>query len=137
MSVISESTIDENGEENFIPNPKIVELNLEIEQLPFTHPPLPKLLDVSFEQDIYFDPTFPIREREFVELIVRIIAEATCRKQGGLSSGGLFDAVYRIFAEVVSSFTIYLIYLFIELKEFYKIFRLNHLHLKIVHHLYL
>mmetsp|Transcript_2185 Transcript_2185/g.2148 ORF Transcript_2185/g.2148 Transcript_2185/m.2148 type:complete len:885 (-) Transcript_2185:50-2704(-) len=101
MSVISESTIDENGEENFIPNPKIVELNLEIEQLPFTHPPLPKLLDVSFEQDIYFDPTFPIREREFVELIVRIIAEATCRKQGGLSSGGLFDAVYRIFAEVI------------------------------------
>ena len=115
MSVIPKSTANEENvdTDNVISNPKITELNLEIQQLPFTHPPLPTLLDISFENDIYSDPFFPIREREFVELLVRIIAEATCRKPGGLSSGGLFDAVYRILAEVVSISSFFPFFFFI------------------------
>jgi hypothetical protein len=83
-------------------DPKIISLQSEIENLNSSHPSLPPLLDTSFDREIYHDPLFPIREREFVELIIRIVAEVTCRKPGGLSSGGLFDSVYRNFAEVVS-----------------------------------
>lgn len=64
-------------------------------------PHLPLLLDVTFEAGIFEDVLFPIREREFVELMVRVIAEASCRKQGGVSGSGLFDNIYRIFAEIV------------------------------------
>ena len=64
-------------------------------------PSLPLLLDQTFEESLYEDMLFPIREREFVELMVRVIAEASSRKQGGVSGSGLFDNIYRIFAETV------------------------------------
>lgn len=85
-----------------LPDPQVVALQSQIENLSSTHRALAPLLDTSFEKDVYHDPLFPIREREFMELIIRIIAEVTCRRPGGLSSGGLFDSVYRMFAEIVS-----------------------------------
>lgn len=99
---ITEEEADEEGSLTTVPlDPKITLLQNKIENLSASHPSLPPLLDTSFERDIYHDPLFPIREREFVEIVIRIIAEVTCRKPGGLSSGGLFDSVYRTFAEVV------------------------------------
>jgi hypothetical protein len=89
-------------------DPKLLSLQAELESLTSSDSDsgcascVPRLLDTSFEREVYHDALFPIREREFVELLIRIIAEATCRKPtGGLSSGGLFDAVYRTFAELV------------------------------------
>jgi hypothetical protein len=103
LPVISESEPKEPEQEPQKPlDPKVIELQVEMNNLNTTHRPLPPLLDVSFEKDIYHDPLFPIREREYIELIIRMIAEVTCRKQGGLSSGGLFDSAYRTFAEIVS-----------------------------------
>jgi hypothetical protein len=104
LPVISESDPKEIVEQEPVKplDPRVVELQAQMNNLNSTHRSLPPLLDVSFEKDIYHDPLFPIREREYVELIIRIIAEVTCRKQGGLSSGGLFDSVYRTFAEIVS-----------------------------------
>ncbi|CAE7342973.1 RSPH10B [Symbiodinium microadriaticum] len=64
-------------------------------------PLLPLLLDQTLEPSLYEDMLFPLREREFVELMVRVIAEASSRKQGGVSGSGLFDNIYRIFAETV------------------------------------
>lgn len=98
----------ETKEPDIVPlDPRILEIQSEIDNLSSTHQSLPPLLDTSFEKDIYHDPLFPIREREFMELLIRIIAEVTCRRPGGLSSGGLFDSVYRTFAEIVSAFSCY------------------------------
>jgi len=58
-------------------------------------------LNTTFEKDIYQDFLLPIREREFVELVVRIISEAMCRRHGGVSGAGLFDIVYRTMAETI------------------------------------
>ena len=63
---------------------------------------LDNLLDYTFESDLYTDMRFPLRDREFVEAFVRIIAEASSRKHGGgVSGSGLFDNVYRMLAETV------------------------------------
>ena len=63
---------------------------------------LDNLLDYTFESDLYTDMRFPLRDREFVEAFVRIVAEASSRKHGGgVSGSGLFDNVYRMLAETV------------------------------------
>lgn len=63
---------------------------------------LPALLNYTFERDIYTDMQFPIRDREFVEVFTRIVAEASSRKHsGGVSGSGLFDNVYRMLAETM------------------------------------
>lgn len=60
------------------------------------------LLNYTFERDIYTDMRYPLRDREFVEVVVRIVAEASSRKHGGgVSGSGLFDNVYRMLAETV------------------------------------
>jgi hypothetical protein len=79
----------------------VAEGNEEEEEEEEEVPQLPLLLDVTFEAGLFEDVMFPIREREFVELMVRVIAEASCRKPGGVSGSGLFDNIYRIFAETV------------------------------------
>lgn len=67
---------------------------------------LPALLNYTFERDIYTDMQFPIRDREFVEVFARIVAEASSRKHsGGVSGSGLFDNVYRMLAETVRCVT--------------------------------
>jgi hypothetical protein len=68
---------------------------------------LPSLLNYTFECDMYTDMRFPLRDREFVEAFVRIIAEASSRKHaGGVSGSGLFDNVYRMLAETVSTLAV-------------------------------
>jgi hypothetical protein len=75
--------------------------DIDINNMPTVQ--LPPLLNQTFESDEYTDMKFPLRDREFVEAFVRIIAEASSRKLGsGVSGSGLFDNVYRMLAETVS-----------------------------------
>ena len=84
-------------------DPELLHAVEDIDILHMPHMELPTILNQTFESNMYTDMQFPLRDREFVEAFVRIVAEASCRKHGGgVSGSGLFDNVYRMLAETVS-----------------------------------